>query len=278
MLFPNLVISQNLPGGELPLRYNSSFAGVTGSPRIHTNAKYIFANSDRDNARAYGFDASYDNFFPSIRSGIGLSVYQSILTRDSNGSFGGVSATIISAAIAPKISIKGKYTISPSLDLSYRSLKSLYDGRGDFSYDGISARFGFLFNTNKYYIGYTAVLFESKYGGYKNNFYLYRSTIQFGYTFQKNEDSKLAFTPQFFIPISSFLRPDYNLGFRYNSFLIGILKLNNQYFIPDGFQIGYQKKGWRILLDNHFFRDNNYYSGKLKLRYMFNQKNGYKMF
>lgn len=289
MLIPTLVNSQNLPGGELPLRYNSSFAGVTGGPRIYSNVKYHyntisgFRNNSKSTHRRYGFEASYDHFLPSIRSGIGVAAYQSnsFVYEDNSKSWFN-SQTMISAAIAPKFSIKGKYTISPSLDINFLYGYFNYNA-GSHSRNGFSSRAGILFNTNKYYIGYSVSLFENQYGKY--NYYPYgsfHSLLIMGYTFQKNEDSRFAFSPQIVIPMykksevngSIIDGPYYNLSFRYGNFLLGYI--GYKYLKPAGFQVGWQYKNWRVLLNNHIY--NGQYDGILTLRYMFNKKNGYRMF
>lgn len=275
-LLPSSVFSQDILGGQ-PLFYNSSFAGSVSNARICSNLGFQFRNYGTYKNRGYNFSASYDNFFPVIRSGVGITAYTNnyIFYHGDPKYKEERSATAISLAIAPKISIKGNYTISPSLDINYsKEYKSRYDNS---QHNGFRSRAGILFNTNKYYIGLSVLLFRSKdlLPIYYNHYY---STLQMGYSFQKNQDSRFAFTPQLVLPIS--LRthyivdwPGYNLRFRYDNYIFGLI--SGIYFVPTGIQIGWQKKGWRILL-NSIYSSN--YNADLSFRYIINQQKEFSMF
>lgn len=275
MLLPTLANSQNLPGGFPPLIYNSSFAGSVSNARICSNFRFQYMQDENYKYSEYDFAASYDAFFPGIRSGIGITAYKN-KSISNQINFKSESRSIaISLAIAPKISIKGKYTISPSLDINYNDE---YQPWRDVSLqNGFSSRAGVLFNATNYYIGYSVNLFQSK-DLFHNYFSYFSSSLQMGYSFQKNQDSRFAFTPQLVLPIySNYKRivdwPLYNLGFRYDNYLFGAIGYT--YFIPVGLQVGWQKKGWRILLSSIFAAN---YNANLSLRYIFNQKDDSVMF
>lgn len=285
---------QDPPIGILPMYYNPSFAGSVGNSRICFNGAYAYQSNDYGrsqnfydiNFTRYGFFSSFDRFYPGIKSGLGFSVER----IDQKETFKGPNyewqldlvQSIVTAVFAPKLSIKGKYTLSPSIDLSfinqdilynetYNSENSIYD----IDKNGITSRVGILFNARQYYIGYAVRLYNSELneiGNYKYDFY---SILQLGYTFQKDEDSKISFTPQLALPIHSKANqwdqttelPSYNLSFRYSSFILSALS-QFEYIYPTGFQVGWQNSGWRLLISNEFAH--RYYAN-LTIRYIFNQ-------
>ncbi|MBC7923087.1 MAG: hypothetical protein H7Z75_18565, partial [Ferruginibacter sp.] len=107
----------NLPLGALPMQYNGSFAGETNGPRISSN--FGLQTARRFYGRTYLAIASYDQFIPAIRSGIGLTVgygdFYSIYTINASRRSYSSENYQVALAIAPKFSIKGKFTLSPSL-------------------------------------------------------------------------------------------------------------------------------------------------------------------
>lgn len=286
LVFPATVFSQYyLPVGLMPMEYNSSFAGSAGNARISSNMSFAHNNNEQREYNGYGLHASYDKYLPKLRSGIGI--VASELTSTSIYKFDWnplqkYRLSNISLAIAPKISIKGKYTISPSIDLSYYHSESIIkDPIRQFSINnGFSSAASILFNASNYYIGYMARIYQSEsnsYYSYYGEFDFY-SAFQFGYSFQKNIDSKFSFTPQFVFPMVAnsnsieWYWPAYNLSFRYNHFIISAI---NQFNIsyPIGFQLGWQKNGWRVLVSNEFkdiYREDQY-TAHLSMRYIFNQ-------
>lgn len=282
---------QQPPVGVMPMHYNSSFAGSSGNSRISSNIFYSNRNSSGyyNNSRLIVNAAvSYDGFFPKIRSGIGITVnkYTSSIVQMNNSDEYKINDTnsSISFDIAPKISIRGKYTISPSLRVSYLSSNlDLYGSDPDWfgrleehTWNGFSSRIGLLFNTGRYYIGYSVNLFSSDSDHFAfGSFYSY---LQLGYSFQRQADSKFSFTPQLVLGLQcktefnnkvSF--PSLNLGFRYGQFLASLLAVNSD-FVPS-FQLGWQKNGWRILTTHEFnmYFNGVLYSPSLGLRYIFNQ-------
>lgn len=278
--FGNLlsVFGQDILGGS-PTIYNSSFAGSVSNARISSNVGFTYDKDEFGKSTGYTLVASYDNFFSAIGTGIGITAYKNNYTstiayrdinRKSESSYSGISL-----AIAPKISLKGKYTLSPSLDLNY--IEQYHSSINDRTQNELSSRAGILFNATNYYIGYSVNLFQSK-DLYFNIFSYYSSSLQMGYSFQKSQDSRFAFTPQLVLPFyrnSGIGWPLFNLGIRYDHFLFGLVGDGMNYLIPTGLQIGWQKKGLRVLL-SHVFTFN--YNADLSLRYIINEKDGYKMF
>jgi hypothetical protein len=187
--------------------------------------------------------------------------------------------------------LKGKYTISPSLDFTY-GMADLIENRKlipdtvDFSYNrgrfhGISSRAGILFNTNKFYAGYSVTMFNQAIGDERYNpltgvrTFFFESYIQLGYTFQKKSASKFSFTPQVAVEISRYTHSNrisiaptaFNLNFRYKQFIWG---LNNV-----GLHLGWQTDKLRLMVSNNYgfsTRDEFRYTGNLSFRYILGNK------
>ncbi|MDO1449142.1 hypothetical protein Q0590_22890 [Rhodocytophaga aerolata] len=294
-LLPIISFGQYAPLGTLPMQYNPSFAGQSGGPRVSSNIRYGL--NDYSNGRSQGASVytSYDQFIPAIRSGISVATnYDNAQARyeyswDSSYYYSENVGFTVSAA--PKISIKGKYTISPSIDLGYSvwDITSNIRWIPDTTYNidgkqhGLSSRAGILFNTNKFYAGYTIQLFNSI---LKNSAvdlnrvqsYTFLSYVQVGHIFQRSSQSKFSFTPQIVLEISrmnyfedrvSLRLSAYNLNFRYKNFIWG---LNNE-----GLHVGWQTDKFRVMLTNDVgvfskYASNNDYTGNLSFRYIFNSK------
>jgi hypothetical protein len=287
---------QEIPLGALPMQYNSSFAGEADGPRISSNLslqtpRKIVLGMGNPNIR-YGLGlnthTSYDQFISKIRSGIGVSVnYNNYPGNSFNSSNYGFSL-----AIAPKFSLNGKYTLSPSLDFSYNSGRSVTEnwlGSNEqqiVTNDFLQSRIALLLNTQKWYIGYSVTLFQNNQvttsidtGVSDWSFNKYVSYWQLGYTFQRSSDSRFSFTPQLvfltgyqnmynsYIPqyrFRYFRLMDYNLAFRYQKFIWG---LNNA-----GIMVGIQTKQTRLILTNGFEGLNKAYpsyTAQLSFRYVF---------
>jgi len=291
--FSQEAYGQYLPIGVLPMEYNPSFAGSVGNSRICANGKYSYlddgfrlsSGSTVNDLYHNGFYASFDRFFPSIKSGIGLSaerVHESRKYKVPNFEWEHESVrTVVTAVFAPKFSIKGKYTLSPSIDFSFINQDVLYDEifnsentNFDLNKNGMSSRVGILFNARQYYVGYAVRIFTSSVNKTGIYFYDFYSTLQLGYTFQKEVDSKFSFTPQLAMSIHNKARygegitdwPSYNLSFRYDKFIIGALS-KFEYTYPTGLQVGWQNNGWRLLISNDFTYN---YDANVSLRYIFN--------
>jgi hypothetical protein len=290
-------VCQSLPIGAMPMHYNSSFAGSAGNSRISSHALYYGYNESYGEQysnswakrRTYGSFTSFDRFFPGIRSGVGVTIsrYSDLSEQGGDSWFykHNTTQTALKLDFAPKFSIKGKYTISPSFGFSFYTSyvnieppgQQIENGR----YNNMSGRFGILFNAEHYYVGYTMQLFSSDFESI--SFKSYHSNVQFGYTFQRSEQSKFSFTPQVMISIRTndeynreniISNPIYNLGFRYGQFLGGVINNLRSELVPTGFQLGWQNKGWRIVSSHEFdFEFYKIYSPSLSVRYIFNQSN-----
>jgi hypothetical protein len=262
----------NLPLGALPMQYNGSFAGEAGSPRISSNFGFSSGRSTRDGDYPGGFQQhiSFDHFVPALATGFGAGVYGTQDIRDPYSTWG------FYAAVAPKISLKGKWTLSPSVDLAYDDEQN-EDGRW-------RSRAGLLVNTSKFYLGYSVAVFDQATVGAERrerfSWWLtkYSSCLQIGYTFQKNPESDFSFTPQlaFYTGIrwpdpdgeyswswGNFFRA-FHLNFRYKRFLWGA---NNT-----GVHVGWQSYRLRLSASNGISFAGRYglgYSGNLSLRYVF---------
>jgi hypothetical protein len=290
------------PLGTLPMQYNSSFAGQVGGPRFTSNSMYWQHKSDAYKYQGTYSRLSYDQFIPAMRTGIGITVGYSAFSTDlyynGHNSFTNPS---VSVAIAPKISISGKYTISSSIDFSFDVSEInftinrlpdtlLYSHRKQY---GINSRVGLLVNTNKFYLGYTVnivrqPIYTSLIRHLKGDF---ESYLQAGYTFQREPESDFSFTPQVVIKLAKYTRENrmysgieaYNLNFRYKQFIWGMndggfpsitplqdKKLREKVAIHLGWQTGRV----RIMLSNSYNpRHKGFtYNGNLSLRYIFTDK------
>lgn len=233
------------------MQFNSSFAGEAESPRLNTNISFqgLGTPSEHD----FRVWSSYDQFIPAIRSGIGVSSYYSSRAFESGFFLSGSNQTLSSEsqgygfalAVAPKFSLKGKYTLSPSLDFSYGSfsfsqnhwpgINGSQEGNGF----NIRSRAAILFNTHKWYVGYSVDLLAHRDIRYSNPVAFsdvrgrFNSYWQFGYTFQRSSESKFSFTPQLlfrtgdaeYFPIERRFRyfaiTALNLTFRYQKVIWG---------------------------------------------------------
>jgi hypothetical protein len=303
-LLPWVARAQDAPMGALPLQFNPAFAGEAGSPRISSSFVYrtlpewqpvpntqMMVNYPY---RMFGASIAYDQFVPALRSGVGIA------TSHTQGETPYYTSQVhsFSLAVAPKFSVGGKYTLSPSFDVEYGRLQQSHKEhpvvtwRGDFERHWVRSRAGVLFNTEKYYVGYSAVLlvgppWRYPYIGRKAGLYgIFLSHLQLGYTFRSTTGSKFSFTPQLALRIGEEGRYSphstryvgsirgrgvgveaFSLGCRYNRFLWGI---NNV-----GVHVGWQTERLRVMLTNNagLIRRVDFipYTGNLSLRYVFKE-------
>lgn len=272
---------ENGPLGALPMLYNPAFAGEAEDPRISSNFSFarneFNINSMRQHSNSFRFATSYDQFIPAIRSGIGMTAGWKG-KENFIGSYSTYTARDISLIIAPKFSIQGKYTLSPAVDFTYGS--STYSEKDFPEYSGkhewVRSRVGVLFNTNKYYIGYSVDWLDKNYN-------YFRSYLQMGYTYQRSSESKFSFTPQLAFRIRDnkinlgsgpqHIGPivklsDINLNFRYKQFIWGWSNV--------GYHVGWQTEKVRLMAGVSVRRlfTKNYYDpifGNLSFRYIFKQ-------
>jgi hypothetical protein len=298
----------DIPLGAMPMQYNPSFAGQMGGPRISSSMgydllKFNYRDVPESRKKSYSLYTSYDQFIPAIRSGIGITagfggdknIFNSVVINNKHVRHDITDRNkFLSIALAPKLSIKGKYTLSPSVDMAYATFRShtIYypdypadSGRRNINFinQEWQSKAGLLLNTNKFYMGYSVVLFNYLKNPATNSFLNikvdFQSFFQIGYTFQRRSTSKFSFTPQLLLSISKFnsaapLRlqfEDIIVNFRYQQFIWGG---NNR-----GIHLGWQTDQLRILFTNSLgigggsgtnrFR----YIGNLSLRFILNSKN-----
>jgi hypothetical protein len=271
------------PLGALPMQYNGGFAGEADSPRLSSNVGFTSARWTY--GKGYHLATSYDQFIPALRSGIGVSAHY----QRTDNAYYTANWYGFTAAVAPKISLGGKWTLSPSLDLSYQAGQSIVrDGlRGvNVETEGWRSRAGLLFNTSKFYVGYSVAVIDHLSIRYANGVtksgrpFRLTSYLQIGYTFQRSPESNFSFTPQLTLAIgsnhySSFTYDDriginyfeaFHLNFRYKQFIWGV---NNT-----GVHVGWQSSRFRIMSSNTFGiggRNDGGYSGNVSLRYLFKE-------
>ncbi len=243
--------SQLLPVGYIPMKHNGSFAGMSGQGRLTMNLNREFNSSTY---KKNGLYVSYDDFIERLSTGIALTTYHYKYEQHYEHSPFIDSASIdsdslyfvdkshkgnyIELAIAPKISVKGKYTISPSIKIKYGvgydrlSRNEVLEYDQGFNHVDITG--GLTINTPKYYIGYAVRLFSK--GGanflpaytpeWTTSFY---SVLEAGYSFhRKDENSKFSFTLQAAFHIASNTitdnlqyKHDINLRFQYSQLIYG---------------------------------------------------------
>ena len=256
------------PLGVLPMQYNSSFAGEAESPRLNTSIG--FTTPAKYSSRGIAMQSSYDQFVPALRSGIGVSTHYSRRAGEYGFGLSGSGQSLsyesqgygFAVAVAPKFSLKGKYTLSPSLDFSYSSLRFSQDywpginERQEGNGFNIQSRAAILFNTPKWYAGYSVDLFQYGEAHYRipiswpTEGRRFNSYWQFGYTFQRSSESKFSFTPQLLFRTGYDTRFIIRREFRY--FALTALNLNFRYrkaiwgFNNAGFHVGWQTKPMQI--------------------------------
>ncbi|EMR03095.1 hypothetical protein [Cesiribacter andamanensis] len=289
------------PLGSMPTQYTGAFAGETGSPRLNLYTGYVWRHfPSRERINFYAFALSYDQFIPALRTGIGFSAHRRAgrieqLSDNQEGYYPSVldlRDQYYALDIAPKFSIKGKYTLSPFITLNYLKGSNKQNWL-DYQLEGFGSRLGILWNTPKYYIGYSFNGIDGYQApdGRKPQKH-FTSYLQAGYTFQKSSDANFSVTPQLVLLITSPYHKygvgvyaknkldqyveAFNLNFRYKQFIWGV---NNA-----GIHLGFQSERLRLMLtnDSGYFGDGaggrkgilggqgaTYYEGNLSLRYVF---------
>lgn len=286
-LVANGQANSGVPLGVLPTLYNGSFAGETGSPRLNT---LVGIGYNRYFGGGYHAYAAYDQFIPALRSGIGI-VAGHARSRYGGDRFvpgheGTGRGTYFSAAIAPKFSMGGKLTFSPSLDVSFNSNSTHFTGPQAEQQSGgstVRSRIGLLLNTEKFYAGYSVLLVDRFNTHVENDTVSWRtagrtekftSYWQFGYTFGRGTESKFSFTPQLVFTTGTrqysrrgyvlFAPTDFILNFRYKKIIWGVN--------TTGVHVGWQTNKVRIMLSDNLAytrRDEPSYAANIALRYIF---------
>jgi hypothetical protein len=286
----------NLPLGALPMQYNGSFAGEAGSPRISSNFGFGNGIGFRQGGYYRGSfqqQITYDQFVPGLSTGIGLGLQAAQQTSSSNTS----NLRGFSLAVAPKISLNGKYTLSPSLSLEYAAVHAptrnvLFNDTlivlNAYNTKHWQSRAGLLFNTSKFYVGYSVDIMDHFAYNYHKGQALRRldrfsSYLQMGYTFQRSPESHFSITPQVavyighggFVYKNTYNRfgfnlfQGYNLTFRYKQYIWGF---NNM-----GLQAGWQGRRLKVMASNAIGFEGGFhwhYAANLSLRYVFRDDKG----
>ncbi|MBO9702758.1 MAG: hypothetical protein J7604_21275 [Sporocytophaga sp.] len=286
--------------GLMPMEFNPSFAGNSGGHRIAALTSYehsVKRSRETSPLNSTLASASYDNFISNIGSGVGFYMSSRKYSSGDTSSPYHISYTSFNALkgaliISPKISIRGKYTIAPSLGLNYKHLS--YDFQapgGNVNYDSSKIKFenfkseifylsmGLLFNTEKFYIGYSH--FFQAFNGARNmnSFYEedYRSgkqygIIQVGYKFQKNKDSKSSYTLQKVVwtnrkfDLITIVIDGLTFTYKYKKILAGISTGSSSHF-----GIGYQSNKLKIFYSQNLDLS-NFYHGELSCRLLIPNK------
>jgi hypothetical protein len=264
----------NVPVGALSTYYNGGFAGEAGGLRICAYTYVKPATKNNSYSQAYwGSMASVDHFVKKLRSGVGFTFGQEAGPYQS-------TSGLLSAAISPKISVKGKYTIAPFADFNYSRHKSTVHEwfqvpQGYSRYqkvDFFQVNAGVLANSSKAYAGLSATIFEGRVNKTsapmpKDRFTFLdntRLTFQTGYTFQRAPGSKFSITPQLLMAytrqnfpqvignntynkINYITLDDFSLMFRYKKFVSGISR--------NGLMLGYQTSKFKLLTTNYYTKN-----------------------
>lgn len=240
--------------GSLPMHYNPSFAGSSDEIRISTYNAYQRVNAEQDNSEGIrGLQAiSGDLFISKISTGIGLNF--SYYSPSQMRFFVPTISHLFNAelVVAPKISIKGKFTISPSLSLSY--YKNTYNYSNSWLADGnrpdskIDYRFGILLNNKRFFAGVAMELGPrvSKVDDFKATSQILSSSytiLHAGYAFKLDKDDNLSLTTQAVLQIPSYdfylinLIPTANIIMRYKKWLSGIGYAENPQIMAMDFRL-----------------------------------------
>lgn len=291
-LFCNFqAVAQSPMSGVLPMQFNPAFAGATGSPRVGVST-HLSSYSKFFNRQNYAF--SYDNFMPKLKSGIGIHGGYTRLARNEPyaDELGNTHDVNFGLSVAPKFSFKGKYTLSPAVEINANLKNTNYEHFSQ-KLDRVKTslqpqlRFGIALNGRKFYIGVSYHINGSlgyELGGRPTNMggdriisTSPRSYLQMGYNFQRRDDSKFSFSPQIvFLRLKTnehYGNQEYNhvyhvltpiLNFRYKHVCWG---LSYEGYEGVKAMIGWQNKNMKIS-----FITSGTSNGQLSLRYIFNTK------
>ncbi len=299
------IYSQSSLIGTLPMQFNPAFAGGAGCPRIGTsshvviyNYKSPFSNFGTYKYNRQNFAFSYDNFIPKINSGIGIQGGYSRLAYNGwqTNNLDLTQDIFLGLSIAPKFSFKGKYTLSPAVEIKANFKNTNYEHFSQ-KWEPVKSsinpefRLGLAFNARKFYTGLSYHINGSlgnERGGriYGVNGNRFTSTspiwlVQLGYNFQKREDSKFSFSPQIVFARYNYQVEDIyknaittrsdlylNLIFRFKKVIWG-----TTYGGYEGIKliVGWQNKNIKIAYLHGGGLTANY-NGEVSLRYIFNCK------
>lgn len=247
--------------GSLPMHYNPSFAGSSDEIRISTYNSYQRVNPEQDYSEGIrGLQAiSGDMFISKISTGIGLNF--SYYSPSQMVFFVPTVSHLFNAelVVAPKISIKGKFTISPSISLSY--YKNSYNYTNSWLADGnrpdskIDYRLGILVNNKRFFAGVAMELgpLVEKVDNFKATSQVLvtssYSILHAGYAFKLDKDDNLSLTPQVVLDIfgSKYYITDFiptaNIMMRYKKLITGVGYAQNPQVMA-----GLQTKAFRLMV------------------------------
>lgn len=266
----------------IPTYYHPSFAGSAGGLRVSSYSSISLKNYPEQNIYGNQNLISVDHFIGKIRTGIAMGVGYS----KADGQFYKDKFVEGNLSIAPKISVGGKYTFSPSVQLSvYRDWFSTVPSFSNANMTYINPypqtwqttyatlKFGLMFNSKKFFIGGA---YRNDYTYYETNKMFYNSTkfidrLEFiaGYTFKKTDESDFSFTPVLLLG-NNIYRSNLYLTFKCKKFIAGVDIFTN-------LMLGYESKKFRIMYiqkfpfinDNPYSSFNREYRFQLSLQYRF---------
>ena len=275
-----------VPIGTLPTYYNGGFAGEAGAPRV-ASFSYLqrsFSTNPRISRLSHhGTFISVDHFLKKIRSGVAFTASSQNFNRafmaGSENFNSNSNGAIVSMAISPKFSFKGKYTFAPFADFSYARFHTRWTNdppnlTSDYVTHNFKIQSGFLINSARAYLGVSANVasyatevstMEEKWRTLSNMVY----TLQAGHTFQRTPESKFSFTPQLALSFMSYSFMSYqnngNIMTKVRVNVINLMDLNLMCrygkliggINSSGLVLGYQTEKFRLQMTN-------FYSGILR--------------
>ncbi len=268
----------------LPMYYIPSFAGNLGRVRVASENFYKYS----DYNKTFSTMVSVDGFVPKLSSGVGFFLgYDNYSNKPGTGYDYHSNYSSMGFIFAPKISIKGKYTLSPGLSLTGNNvhkymgehIAAVYDPKNfephyvDFSakyvtQNKFTEKASLLFNTKKFYIGAAFNCSVKKLS-------LWNIILQTGATFQRTDESKFSFSPNVVWSqlysreiyyyttkrtLHQYSPTNVNLNFRYQKVLFGL----NYY----SFMVGFQHKNFRVMYNTNIKLTQN----TITLRLLFSNK------
>lgn len=293
--------------GIMPMEFNPSFAGNSGGHRLVTFAGYTYTRSgvgrskgdysnrfDKESTPILAF--SYDNFISKLSTGIGFFASCSEGSSVANFKFSGLKTGIV---ISPKISFKGKYTIAPSLGLTYKYFGFSFDdfdsNRIKGKYDALNLSAGLLFNTERFYLGYSYYFRPIK----GNDTFIYYEDIkqsdaftklygivQTGFKYQRNKESVTSYSLQAAVRVDKYFEWTNlfnNLSFtvKHKKVLFGAATAEGLDYLLNGLPakdaiyagIGYQTSKLKIFYSQDLTNLQFRYRGELSCRLFLPNKN-----
>ncbi|MCR6641282.1 MAG: type IX secretion system membrane protein PorP/SprF [Sporocytophaga sp.] len=228
-----------------------TFAGYTSTKEGEGRMKGNYVNSfNKESMPVLGF--SYDNFISKLATGIGF--FTSWNNSDERTRIANLNSSALKTGvvISPKVSLKGKYTIAPSIGLTYKhwrfALSDIYSYPINGKYDALNLSAGLLFNSERFYLGYSYyfVPFKGKdvYTFYEDKkqthvFAKMYGIVQTGFKYQRNKESKTSYSLQAAIRVDKYfegadLFNNINFTVKHKSILFGVATAEgfNNFFPP----------------------------------------------